>query len=253
MAFTPENELEAALVRAVQDPAAAAEFYRLLLESELLVLGTAEGREEATEKFNLESGNRLNLVTGEQDGRKYLPVFSSIARMQEYIKEDSKYLSMVGRDLFDTTRGAPLILNPASEYGKQLAPHEIAQLLDPGSAPRSEPMVKMGEADYPQDIVDTLTGVFRAHAGVKAAYMIRVTFADRAHEPHPLVGIEMEDGKEGEMRPLMEALNEAANRQIPGQVFDVQQIDRKGRAAMTDALLQVEPFYVRGADARTLN
>ena len=101
--------------------------------------------------------------------------------------------------------------------------------------------------------MDTLTGVFRAHAGVKAAYMIRVTFADRAHEPHPLVGIEMEDGKEGEMRPLMEALNEAANRQIPGQVFDVQQIDRKGRAAMTDALLQVEPFYVRGADARTLN
>ena len=86
-------------------------------------------------------------MTGEQDGRKYLPVFSSIARMQEYIKEDSKYLSMVGRDLFDTTRGAPLILNPASEYGKQLAPHEIAQLLDPGSAPRSEPMVKMGEAD----------------------------------------------------------------------------------------------------------
>ena len=253
MAFKPENELEAALVRAVQDPAAAAEFYRLLLETELLVLGTAEGREEATEKFNLESGNRLNLVTGEQDGHKYLPVFSSIARMQEYIKEDSKYLSMVGRDLFETTRGAPLILNPASEYGKQLAPHETAQLLNPGGAPRSEPMVKIGEADYPQDLVDTLTGVFRAHAGVKAAFMIRVTFADRAHEPHPLVGIEMEDGKEGEMRPLMEAVNEAANRQIPGLVFDVQQIDRKGRAAMTDALLQVEPFYVRGAAAHTLN
>lgn len=253
MAFKPENELEAALVRAVQDPAAAAEFYRLLLETDLLVLGTAEGREEATEKFNLELGGRLNLVTGEHDGHKYLPVFSSIARMQEYIKDDSKYLSMNGRDLFETTRGAPLILNPASEYGKQLAPHEIAQMLDPGSAPRSEPMVKMGEADYPQDMVDTLTGVFRAHAGVKAAYMIRVTFADRAHEPHPLVGIEMEDGKEDEIRPLMEALNDAANRQIPGQVFDVQQIDRKGRAAMTDALLQVDPFYVRGTPARTLN
>ena len=252
MAFKPENDLEAALVHAVQDPAAAAEFYRLLLETDLLVLGTAEGREEASDKFSLDSGSRLNLVTGEQDGHKYLPVFSSIARMQDYIKEDSKYLSMKGRDLFETTRGAPLILNPASEYGKQLAPHEIAQLLAPGSAPRSEPMVKIGEADYPQDLVDTLTGVFRAHAGVKAAHMIRVTFADRAHEPHPLVGIEMEDGKESEMRPLMEALNEAAHRQIPGQVFDVQQIDRNGRAAMTDALLQVEPFYVR-ASARALN
>ena len=48
MLFIPENELEQALVRAVKEPASAPDFYRLLLESQLLVLGTAEGREAAS-------------------------------------------------------------------------------------------------------------------------------------------------------------------------------------------------------------
>ena len=49
MPFIAENELEQALVKAVKNPAAAPDFYRLLLESNLLVLGTAEGQEDATD------------------------------------------------------------------------------------------------------------------------------------------------------------------------------------------------------------
>ena len=43
MLFIPENELEKALVRAVKEPQSAPAFYRLLLSSDLLVLGTVEG------------------------------------------------------------------------------------------------------------------------------------------------------------------------------------------------------------------
>ncbi len=129
MLFIPENELERALVAAVKDPVSAADFYRLLLESDLLVLGTAEGQENASEKFALAPGGKLNLISGLKDGSRYLPVFSSLRRMQEYVKQESKYISVNGRSLLDLTRGAPVTLNPASEYGKALSAQQIAQLL----------------------------------------------------------------------------------------------------------------------------
>ena len=62
MPFISENELERALVKAAKNPQQAPDFYRLLLESDLLVMGTAEGRESATETFTVTPGSRFNLV-----------------------------------------------------------------------------------------------------------------------------------------------------------------------------------------------
>ena len=62
MPFISENELEQALVKAAKDPAAGPDFYRLLLESALLVMGTAEGKENAAEVFSLSDGGKLNLI-----------------------------------------------------------------------------------------------------------------------------------------------------------------------------------------------
>ncbi|HEY0265970.1 MAG TPA: SseB family protein, partial [Rhizomicrobium sp.] len=147
MAFKPENRLEEALVAAVGDPAAAPDFYRLLLESSLMVLGTAEGHEFSHDSFSLSPNTRLNLVPGFKDGQRYLPVFTSLTRMQDYVKQDSKYLSLNGRILMEVTRGAPLILNPKSDFGREFSPAEIAQLLDP--APQGEAKMVIGEADFP--------------------------------------------------------------------------------------------------------
>src|SRR5215813_13631485 len=119
MPFFAENDLEQALVKASHDPAAAPDFYRLLLDSELLVLGTVDGQEQATDEFDVAPGGRVNLVTGIKDGARFLPVFSSLTRMQAYVQEESKYLRVNGRALLDLTRGAPVVLNPGSEYGKE--------------------------------------------------------------------------------------------------------------------------------------
>ena len=78
MPFISENELERALVKAVKNPAMTPEFYRLLLVCDLLVMGTVEGREEATKQFTLSAGGRINLVTGTRNGGTFLPVFSSL-------------------------------------------------------------------------------------------------------------------------------------------------------------------------------
>jgi hypothetical protein len=236
MPFVPDNELEKALVRAVSDRSAVPEFYRLLLDSDLLVLGTIEGQEDASEQFTLEPGGQLKLVTGQKDGKPFLPVFSSLLRMQDYVKQESKYLRVNGRALLDVTRGAPITLNPASEYGKELTADQVRQLLE-APAPR----VIVGEAEYPQGLVQALTGFFATRPDIETAWMIQVTFADRAQQPHPLVGIETQ----GDWPSLMQALQAATQDAIPGLVFDVQRVDRRNPAGMAGALLQATPFYQR--------
>ena len=240
MPFISENELEIALVKAAKNPVSGPDFYRRLLETDLLVMGAAEGQEYATEKFRVAPGGKVNLVTGLRNGRTFLPVFSSLLRMQEYVNKQTKYLSINGRALLDLTRGAPVILNPASEYGKEFTPQEIAHLLNP-SALSGGPRTIIGEAEYPVQLVESLTEVFAARPDIEAAWMIQVTFAGR-DAPHPLVGVETT----GDWQCLLLAVQEAAQKSVPADmVFDVQRIDRANPAGMTEALLQVPPFYQR--------
>lgn len=246
MLFIAENELEKALVAAVKNPSSAPDFYRLLLEADLLVMGTVEGQEDASEQFSLAPGGRLSLVTGMKDGNPYLPVFSSLSRMQEFVKQESKYLSVNGRALLELTRGGPIILNPASQYGKELSPAQVQQLLDgPGS--QIQPRVIAGEAAYPVALVQALTPVFAARPDIETAWMIQVTFADRAGQPHPLVGIETV----GDWPSLMQAIQAAAGSAVPDMVFDIQRVDRRNPVGLTSTLIQAAPFYVRGTP--TLN
>lgn len=249
MLFIPENDLERALVRAVKEPAAAPDFYRLLLESPLLVLGTAAGQEGATEEFSLAPGSQLSLVTGLKDGHQYLPVFSSVTRMQEFVKQESKYLSIRGQDLLDLTRGAPVILNPASEYGKELTAEQVLQLIGPPR--RSDPLPNIAsDLGYPTPLVQALIRVFKTHPDVEAGWMIQLIFNDQAQGPMPLVGVETNNA--AGFRALVEAIQQETERSGLDMQFDIQRIDRANPSSLTQSLLQAPPFYVRGG-SRTLN
>ncbi len=134
MPFVSENRLEEALVRAVESPATAPDFYRLLLESDLAGAGHGGGTGRC--HLPIQPGAGWSAPTGDRRTRlveRFLPVFSSLARMQDYVKEESRYLSVNGRALLDLTRGAPVALNPGSDYGREFTPQQIEQLLDPGS------------------------------------------------------------------------------------------------------------------------
>jgi hypothetical protein len=249
MLFIPENELEKALVRAVKDPGAAPDFYRLLLSSDLLVLGSVEGHETDTEAFNAEAGSNVRLVTGLKDGGQYLPVFSSLARMQDYVKQESKYLSVNGRALLDLTRGAPVILNPASEYGKELTADQVRQLLDgPQALSRN-----VGDPGYPTALVQMLTALFATRPEIETAWVILVAFVDQPQLPRPVIGIEAASGSETDWPSLIRAIEAAAEKSVPGEMFDVQPVDRRKPTGFTGSLLQSEPFYRRDAASLSLN
>ena len=240
MAFIPENELERILVQAAHDPASAPEFYRLLLDSELLVLGSIAGQDDQNEQFSLEPGDQINLIPGEKNGVRYLPVFSSQTRMQEYMREEGKYLRVNGRALLDLTRGAPVILNPASEYGKELTADQVRQLLD---GARIAARVIDSEVEPPEELMQVLREFFATRPDVQTAWMTMVAPSpDRIDEARPIVGIETS----ADFPSLMQALQAAASA-TPSIMFDVQRVDRRNPVGVTATLMLAPPFYQRPA------
>lgn len=124
----PENELEQCLLRAASETSAQKEFYIKLLWSQLFVLTVEQYPSEEGSK-TLEEDTTVQFITFEEG---QIPIFTSANRIFDkgIIKNKVSYVSLKGQDLFGLAKGATFVLNPYSDYGKELTPEEIESLLD---------------------------------------------------------------------------------------------------------------------------
>jgi hypothetical protein len=104
MSFEPENPLEEALMRANKNPMSRREFHRLLLESDLIVIGRIEGREDSPAPMPLMPGEKLQVASFQENGRRYVPVFTSMTRLQAYLEKTAGYVTLNGRTLLAAPR-----------------------------------------------------------------------------------------------------------------------------------------------------
>ncbi|MDT0648456.1 SseB family protein [Zunongwangia sp. F260] len=140
----PENELEKTLYQASTNSSKRDEFYMKLLWNDLIVL-TDKTDKKGTQI--LEENTSVKFVTFE-DGK--IPVFASTNRIFDkgFIKEEVPFLALKGQNLFEITKGATLILNPYSDYGKELIPNEIERLLNGSIFDQSNEMKIEEETKY---------------------------------------------------------------------------------------------------------
>lgn len=124
----PENELERYLMEATTDFSAQSYFYQKLLWNQLLVLTPDQVSIEEGAHL-LKENETLKLVSFEEG---QIPIFTSLNRIfdNDIVKDKVSYISLKGQDLFAMTKGATFILNPYSEYSKELTAEEIANLMD---------------------------------------------------------------------------------------------------------------------------
>ncbi len=115
MTFIPENALETALVAANNDSAAQPDFYRLLLASEVLLLGKTDPPITSAGFQVTGPGTKLLLGEVSWKGEQYHPVFSAQSRLMAFRPQAEASFWMIGRDLFTHTPGARFLLNPGSE------------------------------------------------------------------------------------------------------------------------------------------
>ena len=226
MTFTPENALENAMLAAVTDASAHAAFYRLLLSSDLVALGTY--------------GETMFLETVRGPAGDFHPVFTSGARIEALIKDEVPRFTIAGRDLFKITRGARFVLNPGSIPDKTLTAEEIAWCLEKFSPP-AELIVAQPKV-YPVNLVKALCVLFTSRAAIKAAHLVYVARQGIDTEGHPMIGLEAD----GDVPRLAQEIFAAAEAVLPGTAIEVVYLDTSAPLPpLQQHLLSVPPFYSR--------
>ncbi len=225
MSFEPENRLEKAMLLAASQESARPEFYRLLLESELTVLG--------------ELGESMSLETVANGGRQFHPVFTSEKRLRQFVPQPMPSFRMQGRVLFASTRGASFVLNPGAELGKTLEPEEIAYLLD---QPHQPSFVVAQPKVFPTKLVKALCVLFTSRSLIKAAHLAYIAQEGVDKIAHPLIGLEAES----DVPRLIHEIQAVAAEALPGTPVDVVYLSPDGPLnPLQNHLLSIAPFYKR--------
>ena len=173
------DNLEALIVKAASEPGLRPKFYKTLLDAELIVL-TDEQKGDGGVK-TLESGTKVKIVSLKNGD---IPVFTSTDRIfdKNVIKEEVPFLGMNGRNLLEMTKGAKLVLNPFSDYGKELLPNEIQSLLDgsmfiPQNEQKieTETKVRIGQpAKIPEGLDISLIEFAKTRSEIKEIYIAMI-------------------------------------------------------------------------------
>lgn len=243
----PENELEMCLMKAASNYSGRKDFYSKLLLSDLIVI-SADNNSVTNTKITLAAGTLIGLVHL-QNGN--LPVFTSKNRIFDkgLIKEQVSYMSMKGQDLFSFTKGSTLILNPFSDYGKELLPEEIERLLDGSIFNETHELiieqpspVQLGQPiNYPHKIVMALTELFINRTKVKAAYLASIKMTESEENFHLIIGIDYE----GQLTEISNETGPIVESHIKkGEIVDFIQIDNESDVSEY-FINKTKPFYLR--------
>jgi hypothetical protein len=239
--------LDMLVKKAVTEPAFRAEFYKRLLSDELVVITNKSKLEKGGQILQI--GTNVNLVSY-PDGK--IPVFTSTERIFDkgVIKEKVEYLRMKGENLFDLTKGATFLINPYSDYGKELLPEEIEKMLsgkiftDNTKTLTIEKVteVQIGQpAKYPTDIVNSLKILFANRPNVKAAYLGWIYDPTSGEPPHYIFGLDAN----GDLESLTQEAGFTAKQFLSSSEF-VDFINVYSKGGLSDYFLKsVDPFYER--------
>lgn len=253
----PTNDLEKALHSAAADHNKAPAFYEELMESKIFILGKPE--EENVGKFTLEDEQALVIQHWERETDKspVVPFFTSLQMLQHAIETDEPYLELPTTALFQLTMGAPLVLNPNSEFGMEFDPEDVAVLLDNDIMVNSEHTldeeteVLLGfSQDVPSAFTSLLSEYFSKQTQIEAAYLGTIQIPEDDDEEHLMVGLQ---GK-GDLGKLIEtAIHKISllKEKMPYETVDFYVIDQDDADISEFMLDNITPFYV--AESRTVH
>jgi hypothetical protein len=244
-----QNTLDLALQRAATDPASRPDFYRVLLDSEIFVIGNTDS--QITGRSLIPAGAKISIAHWEKsDGTPVTPFFTSLEALQRNLKEESSFLALPARSFFEFVKGQTLILNPGSSYGKEFFPNEVTALLSSGvnhlptqRTVQEETQVLLGQpANYPTQMVAALKAFLPRHANVQAAYLCLMQESGSESTPSLVVGFE---GTGDISQAMREAGSVAADTADTGNPVDFVEI-KAGEAGVGSYMqASVEPFYRR--------
>lgn len=247
--FEPENDLEHSLMKAATDPTHRPQFYRDVLTSEVYLVHAGDEPLDIEDGV-LQEGTYLQLQPLEHNGQEWLPIFSSLSRLQEVLQSEATYLQLSARAFFEITRGANVILNPGLDYGKEFTAPEIERMLDGsifhagrGYTVEKETQVLIGQpAVYPTELANALSRLFARYKSVRAAYLAHFFNPERDDRPHTLIGIDADEDWEA----IVGDAGMVARAVLPqDEVVDFLRVSPDESGVSQYMLQETKPFYKR--------
>ncbi len=226
MTFTAETDLEKAMLHAASQESARPDFYRLLLDSELTVLG--------------ELGERMSLDTMSNGSGNFHAVFTAPIRLSSVGPAGVSSFRMTGWMLFESTRGAQFVINPGAELGKTLSAEEIAWMLDAFRSGRGNLVVAQPKV-FPTKLVKAFCVLFTSRSLIRAAHLVYVARDGIDTEGHPMIGLEAD----GDVPRLAQEIIDINDAILPGRPIEVVYLPEGPLDPLQKHLLSVPPFYKR--------
>jgi len=200
MTFEPQNDLERSLVRAMGDASWIPQFYRDLADGELFLI-LDEAPPGRSESVVLQPGQTLSVMAGRSDGREFIPVYSSLPRLEAAAPEGAGYIALDTIGALQMIGGAEVILNPGSEYAKEITPGEVAMLVDGSMWTLTRQMqlagptlMQIGQpARYPTELAEILKRLFARYEEVQRGWIAAVGSIERNVRPHIVLFLEMSE------------------------------------------------------------
>lgn len=267
-ATVEENELEHAYRLAVAEPAHRPAFYALLLESVVYTLGIVGGEAPPPSEAELtliKEGDEVEFIqVMDDDGVPIILFFTSLDVLETSIQialdlgnlspgEVQPWIAIPAFQLFVTTLGARLSMNPVSDNGRVFEPEEIRQLLEfgtytpssmePDPIPESYTITQIDIAHdaYPGKVIDSLIQLFAQHRTVKRAAIACMWELEENAEPVLVIGIEVDGDLDVILRESTAVASATMGVGYPISVFPVGEVDSLSQYFKQDT----ESFYDR--------
>lgn len=182
---TTVADLERLRELAMADPRREGAFLRALLSATLYAhLPSSD-----------DSGRMRLIMFTRADGLTVIPVFSDLPKAERAAQGQVRIAQVPGRDLFEATRGATLMLDP-NDVGLTLYPEEVAALLDEGRAARAPvafdgPAVELLPAHVQRDgwLLDLLVAALEPIDAVRRIHLAAARLAGCDGPPDRLLVI----------------------------------------------------------------
>jgi hypothetical protein len=225
------------LSAAIEEPSRRFQFYKALVELELVVIGSVTDDET------------LNLKYIEEDGELILPVFTSWEKFDAIINSEYPYvkipvellLEMAGTDI-------PWVLNPFTGLSKKILSEELETMKDGRilhyffeqlSDEEKEGILTEQIVELPEGVMERLRSCLKKFPSVRKAYLVNVYDSSAARRPFPLVGLDVDDFEEGLTQEVFGAINQRVEQRV--EVMILVDAIPLARSIVKDT----RPFYFR--------
>ncbi len=198
MVIESKDKLATALKDAALEPGLRPEFYKTLLDSNVYIL-IADQQGLLDGEIFQKTGKNISVLSWRKSNNDLIvPIFTSENELHKAVKKYQKYVCMNAKVFFSTSKDSQYVINPLSQYSKELTDYEVRSLLDGSLFNRNDKITLKRDTkvllsqpkDDPHQLIMALSSYFKQQKKVVKAYITQIQYPELDKETYFLLALE---------------------------------------------------------------